>query len=108
MEILIWLFVPAIGAAIVLAIASVFRLFSRRQTKYLAFTSSISAGLLGLLIGPRCMCSDVNEVFLGSAAFAVVFGAIVCVFLSLCAGSLKAIQRNRSRQNNDVTDGAAP
>lgn len=83
METLIWLLGTSVGAGVLPAVSRLLGYPCQRRTALTAVSSAAIAGLLVLLISPRCLCTSVNDMVLGTAVFGVMLGAAVSVLLSL-------------------------
>lgn len=104
MENLVWLLCPTIGVVIVITIVGMLRMLSLRRAKHLGIASAVSAGLLGLLFAPRCLCSDVAGALLASAAFAVLLGVLICVLFLLGSRVFNQILRPPGQRTPQSTE----
>jgi O-antigen/teichoic acid export membrane protein len=98
MEDLIWLMIPSVGVAIFSAVSRPLGLFSKQQRLRIAVAAVVVAGLFGLLIGPRCMCSNAVDLLLSSALFATLLGVAMNFLFSL---GFALFHRLRSRSSRD-------
>lgn len=74
MEELIWIVIPVLSALITA------RLLGRVTRTHVIF--AIVAGGVGWALGPRCLCTDAHDLFVGSFLFAAVFGVATGLLFS--------------------------